>query len=504
MYIGKSKETLDITMGGTLEEEGGDVPKPEPRPDQTLPEQSIVTENQAQVIEEPMTGVSGELLPGTTVERPATSSGWLGGWLSRAPLQQAAKVPKSPEEATSSEQISAAEEQPVTSEPDLPVISVEDKPAEDGIGVSEVPRTSSSWFGLWPTAVPSVTDDAPSEELPIKMAESGSDTLMQEAPALEQSPQKAAPVPQAAPAAGSSWAFWSTDSPKKTADSTEQPGQSGQLAVVGEISQSHPEPAKTATVKENKKGKSTKRGRAISLEVDQASQKTMQSEISTPKSSTASTTAPSKISPPNLLIPSVRSTYRLAESPGILQQIARLLLHSHQQPSKHVFLVKEPPKIKKALAIGIHGLFPAPILRTVIGQPTGTSIRFANHAAAAIRRWTDKNGSIDCEIEKVALEGEGRIGERVDNLWKLLLNWIDHVRSADFILVACHSQGVPVALMLIAKLIEFGVVSTGRIGVCAMGKLSHVFYPQSLEQMAQHLVNSTSFIKMICIVLYPL
>lgn len=53
---------------------------------------------------------------------------------------------------------------------------------------------------------------------------------------------------------------------------------------------------------------------------------------------------------------------------------------------------------------------------TVIGQPTGTSIRFANHAAAAIRRWGDQHGCVDCEIEKVALEGEGKIAERVDNL----------------------------------------------------------------------------------------
>jgi hypothetical protein len=108
----------------------------------------------------------------------------------------------------------------------------------------------------------------------------------------------------------------------------------------------------------------------------------------------------------------------------------------------------------------------------VIGQPTGTSIRFANHAAEAIRRWTDAHGSVDCDIEKVALEGEGKIAERVDNLWKLLLNWIDHVRKADFILVACHSQGVPVAIMLVAKLIEFGVISSGRIGVCAMAGVS--------------------------------
>lgn len=53
-------------------------------------------------------------------------------------------------------------------------------------------------------------------------------------------------------------------------------------------------------------------------------------------------------------------------------------------------------------------------------------------------------------------------------LWKLLLNWIDNIRQADFVMVACHSQGVPVAIMLIAKLIEFGCVQDARIGVCAM------------------------------------
>jgi hypothetical protein len=174
----------------------------------------------------------------------------------------------------------------------------------------------------------------------------------------------------------------------------------------------------------------------------------------------------------NLLLPSFRSTYRLKENPSILKQIAQVLLRTQQPPANHVFLVQEPPKIRKALAIGVHGLFPATYLRTMIGQPTGTSIKFANHGAEAIRRWADSHGCEDCEIEKVALEGEGKIGERVENLWKLLLNWIDQIRGADFIILACHSQGVPVSIMLLAKLIELGVVTNARVGVCAMAGVS--------------------------------
>jgi hypothetical protein len=95
------------------------------------------------------------------------------------------------------------------------------------------------------------------------------------------------------------------------------------------------------------------------------------------------------------------------------------------------------------------------------------------YAEAAIRRWADAHGSAGCRIKEVALEAEGKIADRVDKLWKSLLNSIDDIRSADFIMVACHSQGVPVAIMLVAKLIEFGVVSSSRIGICAMGKLRY-------------------------------
>lgn len=94
-------------------------------------------------------------------------------------------------------------------------------------------------------------------------------------------------------------------------------------------------------------------------------------------------------------------------------------------------------------------------------------MRFANGAANAIQAWTAHQG-YSCEIEKVALEGEGKIAERVDLLWKLLFNWMEKIRKADFVIIACHSQGVPVAIMLLAKLIAFGCVNGARIGVCAM------------------------------------
>jgi len=113
----------------------------------------------------------------------------------------------------------------------------------------------------------------------------------------------------------------------------------------------------------------------------------------------------------------------------------------------------------------------------MIGQPTGTSLRFASLCAESIRRWADANDSPDCEIEKVALEGEGKISERVENLWKLLLNWEEHLRRADVIILACHSQGVPVGIMLLSKLLELNIITHARIGVCAMAGVSQGPFP---------------------------
>jgi hypothetical protein len=452
MYLGKSKETSDVTMGGTLEAED------------TLANtgDKTVDENHGSSEGGGANKESGPRLQdandGTTEskthppQRPVTSSGWLGGWLGRpnAPLleEQDSLPGQKVSQPSEVDQQIPQQVPPATAPAD----------GEPKLAVS-APTPSTSWFGLWSTAAPS-TLEAPPKEAPVKLMENDISKAKGGTPE---------PKSGTEPAAGSSWAFWSTDTTKKGAKAEEDPKQPGELAVTGEASQNHPQPAKTTVVKDDKKTKSSKRGRPVSADVDEPFKKTPQLESASTKATPSQSPASAKISPPNLLLPSVRGTYHLVENPSILQQITRLILHGQQRPVKHVFLSKDPPKIKKALAIGIHGLFPAPLLRTVIGQPTGTSIRFANHAAAAIRRWSDQHGHIDCEIEKVALEGEGKIAERVDNLWKLLLNWIDHIRKADFIMIACHSQGVPVAIMLVAKLIEFGVVSTGRIGVCAMG-----------------------------------
>ncbi|KAL2142618.1 hypothetical protein VTI28DRAFT_882 [Corynascus sepedonium] len=462
---------------------------------------------------------------GSTPQRPA--SGWFG-WFGRTATGEPTPAADAPMPGTISQE--ASEQMPSEATPPENQASETGKESHPAEEVPENPSNpqqapahdkkttgyGTSWLWSWSNSAaptPPQADAGPpkttQEAAPPGLKEP-EDVVMQDAPAAAASPEPPTPTPKA----GSTWAFWSRDSGSASSKKATQQhhAEQGQLAVMGESSETLPQRAnsmefKSTSVKEpplksNQKNeqakaaatasresssKSSKRGRPKSMEVDDAAHGA--TRPSTPKvgtatkPSTAKTPTSTKTIPPNLLLPSFEGTYKLKENPSIIKQIAQLLLRTQQPSGKHVYRTKEPPKIKKAIAIGVHGLFPATYLRPMIGQPTGTSIKFANNCAEAIRRWADTHGCQDCEIEKVALEGEGKIGERVENLWKLLLNWIDLIRKADLILIGCHSQGVPVSIMLLAKLIELGVVGSTRVGVCAMAGVSLGPFPDYRSSM---------------------
>ncbi|KAI8943113.1 hypothetical protein NX059_001143 [Plenodomus lindquistii] len=386
-------------------------------------------------------------------------------------------------------------------------------------GVTPKGTSSGSWFRLWSStqnakASPTAKTAATTEAAPRL------DHISEAAPEVAPETQPAQDVPSTAELAktddttqtatptqgtpkSSAWAFWYRDTPADKNKPAEGGAQKhvGEVAVMDTPSQSHPEAAqfneqeqpKADVPKEPtapKAEKITKRSFA-SLRGRPKSQNITKEMKGTPKSS--ETTTPTKTSPvieptrpeaapaaesaskqvakikpkpTDLVLPEFSSTYKMVQQPSFWKQMRQYFLGG-EPATPHLHINPAPPRIKKAVAIGVHGFFPAPIIQKVLGQPTGTSIRFANAAAAAIKDWSEARG-YSPEIEQIALEGEGFVAERVNALWKLLLNWIDHIKAADFILVACHSQGVPVAMMLVAKLIQFGCVNATRIGVCAM------------------------------------
>lgn len=421
------------------------------------------------------------------------SSGWLG-WFSKSGETEKARN-AGEEHARSKEPVSGASivpaQQPVptdTRPPDEVVVNMAKKSA----AAETFTPQKRSWLQMWGSAPasegegderkdPVVTPTAANEGNPATPATEEDSSKPQTS-----SNETAAPsVRPAETAKSSGWAFWSRDKSKETSAVSQGDEQVGELAISDTPSQNRPKRASISIADSKDMPNAAKAENQDRPESSTArSETTVETPRPDPKPNSQST--PSQIAAtaktkstdlgaskelqkalPNLILPSFRDTFLPEESLSLLQQIQRLFSPAKVPESNHVHVVRDPPRLKRALAIGVHGYFPAPLIRTMLGQPTGTSIKFANMAAKAIRNWVEDHGQ-SCRVETVALEGEGRIAERVDVLWKLLLNWIDDIRKADFIMIACHSQGVPVAMMLVAKLISFGCVTTARIGVCAM------------------------------------
>lgn len=368
-------------------------------------------------------------------------------------------------------------------------------PVSPAIDHDPAPR---SWLGLWNYAAPPAqlerrSTNNPSEDSQkrLEIAQSTNDGS-NKTDVVTATKTKAPEQPTEA-SKSYGWAFWTREATDSDYSGKARRASVGELALAGSPSQSKPEIAQIdETHFPNKAGDQRRplpaNVNGIAKTVDDNrnhGNRSTQPQAAAISTKTDKSEVKSKQSVANLLLPPLGHTYRTVEKAGLLQQLGRLL--QYRKPSsntRHVYL-QDPPRIQKALAIvsrnysstkndvtdigpeGVHGYFPAPLIRSVLGQPTGTSLRFANGAANAIQQWTARQG-YSCNIEKVALEGEGRIAERLELLWKLLLNWLEDIRKADFVVVACHSQGVPVAIMLISKLISFGCLNGARIGVCAM------------------------------------
>jgi hypothetical protein len=271
----------------------------------------------------------------------------------------------------------------------------------------------------------------------------------------------------------SGWSFWSKDPTKDGHSDKPQEGEAVEASIESQTPYKPTtlEPDAETNVKITQKGsikvKPPKDNRAKDGSMTAIEASSAQAQPVEPRPADATASKQLQKILPNQVLPRFEETYTFEESPSLFQSLGRFLHYGKGPELKHVSRIRDPLHVKRALAIGVHGYFPAPFIRSVLGQPTGTSIRFSNMAADAIRKYTESRG-YSCNIEKVALEGEGRITERVDLLWKLLLNWMEEIRKADFIMVACHSQGVPVAIMLVAKLVQFGCLDAKRVGICAM------------------------------------
>ncbi|PWN49915.1 hypothetical protein IE53DRAFT_387835 [Violaceomyces palustris] len=130
--------------------------------------------------------------------------------------------------------------------------------------------------------------------------------------------------------------------------------------------------------------------------------------------------------------------------------------------------------VGKVVVVGIHGWFSQSIFKNMLGEPTGTSIKFATMQAESVRRHFKESGmELNPEaITIIPLQGDGKVADRVDKLFAELLGkqeWVRALARADAIFFSAHSQGSVVATQLLARLIEQGQVSASKSRICLLG-----------------------------------
>ncbi|KAH3681116.1 hypothetical protein WICPIJ_007921 [Wickerhamomyces pijperi] len=170
-------------------------------------------------------------------------------------------------------------------------------------------------------------------------------------------------------------------------------------------------------------------------------------------------------------------------------------------PPAHLYRHSSAPKnIKKVLIIGVHGFFPTRVLRPLIGEPTGTSLKFTMEAEKCIWKWA-KRENVNIEVQKIALEKEGKVLDRVEFFYNVLEKWKEELKGVDYIYIAAHSQGCPVSIILLAKLIESGLIDATkvRISLLAMAGINNgPFYgvDQKLVIRAYSTIESDSLMEL--------
>ncbi|CCK68796.1 uncharacterized protein KNAG_0B03540 [Huiozyma naganishii CBS 8797] len=166
----------------------------------------------------------------------------------------------------------------------------------------------------------------------------------------------------------------------------------------------------------------------------------------------------------NIVVPE----FEILPKKSVWSSMSSLIHGTNTNPQKYLYRVSPYSKLQelsdagkrpiKVLLVGVHGFFPKKMFRTFIGEPTGTSTKFVNEAERVVLDYF-KEKSTQIEVSKIALEKEGEIFERVDYFYEIMKKWVKAINNADLIYFVSHSQGCPVTIILLAKLIETGIIN---------------------------------------------
>lgn len=195
------------------------------------------------------------------------------------------------------------------------------------------------------------------------------------------------------------------------------------------------------------------------------------------------------------------------ETKGLIGYLKNFIIGKKADKSTEpIFNVKMKVNLgRKISLLGFHGWFPTKLVQKVIGDPRRTSSRVVDMLETAILESEPLPPFLEgpASIYKFPLQGEGTIEERVekhfDELQKIVdiyshegMSSIDHLKESDTIILAAHSQGAPVAIILLAKLLDAGIVNPGKqnITVLTVAGIFHGPFPPLRKNLVVQYVEA--------------
>lgn len=160
---------------------------------------------------------------------------------------------------------------------------------------------------------------------------------------------------------------------------------------------------------------------------------------------------------------------------------------------------------RKISLLGFHGWFPTKLVQKVIGDPRRTASRLVDMLETAIVDSDPLPPFLEgpASIYKFPLESEGTIEDRVtkhfDELQTIPVNYlheelssIQHLKESNTIILAAHSQGAPVAIILLAKLLEAGIIDPEKqkITVLTVAGIFHGPFPPLRKNLVVQYVEA--------------
>jgi len=179
---------------------------------------------------------------------------------------------------------------------------------------------------------------------------------------------------------------------------------------------------------------------------------------------------------PNLVLPNIDRNFRTITATTQLRLVFEEMLlfkhldcHLYKLRAGQIRSIKH--KVKKVVIVGVHEFLPIKLNRGMIGETSGSSLTFVKAATKAMKQWL-QHDNIDVDgydINTIAIEGMGKINDRVEHGLKLLENWHDVLKQADFVFWVSSSLGSVVATNLLARFIE--LVPCKHVGFLTMAGL---------------------------------